>query len=325
MLKVLLFFDTPLSQSDGIYSHCKALLRLFKDSPAISLEEAKPIERKYSFFLRRYYYPHFKALYRYLKEEPSEIIHVHGLASFCSIQVVIAAKLAKKKVVFSPHYHPFDKMNHPLMMKLYWMFFLKFMLSRIDAIVTINSEDTDFFERIHNCVIMVPHWLFSRGENCKQYVKKKNMLLFVGRNDSNKRLDMLYDLPDNVYEIHCVTNGNVLRKDFIVHSNISEEELIQLYERASLLVVPSRYEAFSLVALEALWYGTPVVVSDRVRIVDHLKDCKIGYAVFPYDDKSVFYEMINKNMGIPVDTEFIRDYFSEEKIRDKYTSLYLSI
>lgn len=322
MRRVLLFFDSPVLQSDGISSHCENLLHLFENSQSIELVKAKPIERKYSKLLRRFYYPNFKYLRRYIMHDSSEVIHVHGLASICSMQVIIASIIAKKKIVFSPHFHPFDKMNNPFLMKVYWNLMARFVISKVDCIITINNEDTSFFKKMHKNVTMIPHWSFIEDADCDNYIKKKNMILFVGRNDLDKRLDMLYDLPRNKFEVHCVTTGNVLREDFVVHSNIPLEELKQLYKKASLLVIPSRYEAFSLVALEALWYNTPIVVSDRVRIIDHLHNCKSGYFVFTYGNKSEFYEMIERGIGTLVDSKFVKDFFSEEKVRKQYVSVY---
>jgi glycosyltransferase involved in cell wall biosynthesis len=42
---------------------------------------------------------------------------------------------------------------------------------------------------------------------------------------------------------------------------ISDQELKQLYQGASMLVTPSRYEGFGLPALEAMLCGTPVIAS----------------------------------------------------------------
>ena len=150
--------------------------------------------------------------------------------------------------------------------------------------------------------------------------KQGNMILFVGRNDNNKGIFYLYTL-DSKYEIHLVTKGGVKRKDFIVHNNISSGELSALYERAALVVIPSRYEAFSYVALEAFAHGTPVVMSDRVMIADYLKDCK-GYNTFKFGDIKDFLQAVEKTIGQSVDMDKILPQFEKVKIKASYKNVY---
>ena len=150
--------------------------------------------------------------------------------------------------------------------------------------------------------------------------KQGNMILFVGRNDNNKGIFYLYTL-DSKYEIHLVTKGGVKRKDFIVHNNISSGELSALYERAALVVIPSRYEAFSYVALEAFAHGTPVVMSDRVMIADYLKDCK-GYNTFKFGDIKDFLQAVEKTIGQAVDMDKILPQFEKVKIKASYKNVY---
>jgi len=58
---------------------------------------------------------------------------------------------------------------------------------------------------------------------------------------------------------------------------VDQETLPQYYSAADVLVVPSYYESFGLVALEALACGTPVVTSSVGEMEDIVKDGVTGY------------------------------------------------
>lgn len=49
---------------------------------------------------------------------------------------------------------------------------------------------------------------------------------------------------------------------------VSKLELERLYASSRVCAIPSVYEAFSIVAIEAIAHGTPIVVSDGVRVSD---------------------------------------------------------
>ena len=149
------------------------------------------------------------------------------------------------------------------------------------------------------------------------------MILFVGRNEENKGIDYLYKLPSK-YVVHCVTKGKLQRSDFIVHSDVSDEELDLLYRKASLVVIPSRYEAFSYVALEAFAHGTPIVMSDRVQIANYLEG-KSGYSIFSYGDYQDFLSAVDKTIGIDVDVNGILSIFDKNVIKNKYANIYKQV
>lgn len=52
---------------------------------------------------------------------------------------------------------------------------------------------------------------------------------------------------------------------------ISYEGLIEEIDRSSLVVVPSRFDAFSLFAADALGRGRPVIITDQVGIGEHIR------------------------------------------------------
>lgn len=67
------------------------------------------------------------------------------------------------------------------------------------------------------------------------------------------------DTPDNVARKRARALGCAGRLSLV--GRVATEELVHLYRRAALVVVPSRYEGFGLPAVEAMACGTPVVAT----------------------------------------------------------------
>lgn len=66
---------------------------------------------------------------------------------------------------------------------------------------------------------------------------------------------------------------------------VDQETLPEYYSAADVLVVPSYYESFGLVALEALACGTPVVTTSVGAMEDIVKDGVTGYVAKDMDPK----------------------------------------
>lgn len=128
-------------------------------------------------------------------------------------------------------------------------------------------------ERYRNIrVLVIPH-----GVDIQQFRPSSNghaRLLFVGRIDPIKGLDVLIDALRSIKrDIHLdivggpsKDKGNMERvreyaEDLPVdfHGAVKHEELASYYRNASILVVPSYYESFGLVALEAMASARPVI------------------------------------------------------------------
>jgi glycosyltransferase involved in cell wall biosynthesis len=199
------------------------------------------------------------------------------------------------------------------------MILLKPLLKYCDKIVTVNREEYEFFRKYNKNCHLIPLWI--DRIYLPKNTHKENNLLFVGRNDSNKNLKFLYNLPKHTYTITCVTNKRPIRADFIFCKNIDDVELDLLYDFASLVIVPSRYESFSLVALEALTHGTPILISDRVRISDYLNNVS-GCTVFKYNDIQDFLDKLPAALKTSVDISKVTHIFSAETALKSYKQIY---
>ena len=285
-MKVLIIHPLGVQKnwkSDGVATYCNSLVKMFEGdtdmkvmSPSnISVVKCKPLK---NFF-------NYSELKRVIDEFAPDVVHINGYTSLMSAQPFLALRNSNVKIVYTAHWHPFEYLAHPLMGKFFFNVFMKPFVKKYASIVTtINSEDTAFFRRIHSHVVQIPHSIPLESLSTDVAAERDpRMILFVGNMTANsKGAEHIYHIPEGKYEIHCVS-ANILwqRSDIVQHKGISNDELKHLYAEVSLLVVPSKYEAFSYVTLEALAMGTPVVVSDRVRVADYLGDVK-GVSIFSY-------------------------------------------
>src|SRR5207245_3763155 len=66
-----------------------------------------------------------------------------------------------------------------------------------------------------------------------------------------------------------------LEKQVVFTGVVSDQRLIELYQRATLFVFPSRYEGFGLPVLEAMACGCPVISSNASSLPEVAGDAAI--------------------------------------------------
>lgn len=326
MIRILQIRETPANRSAGIDTNCQGLIHLFQGDEEIQFLPTIDYTRHSDPIVHQYWLDKREICESIEKYNP-DIVHVHGAYSFTLPVAVRCAKKYNMPIVLSPHQHPFYALRRPWLGKMFFKFVTRRVLKDIDLVYTINNEDTQMYSKYHNNVVKIPHWSkFEFTSSCWSFHKNPKMILFVGRfNETIKGIEHLSYLPVGKYEIHCVGNGDIsARSDMIVHRNISDEELSRLYQQASLLVVPSRYEAFSYVTIEALMNNTPVVMSDRVRIADHLNGVR-GYRIFRYHDFGAFVNAVEMTIGCTVDVEKVENIFNPNIIKEMYKKAYVSL
>lgn len=175
----------------------------------------------------------------------------------------------------------------------------------------------------------------------------KHQILFLGQNlinDINKGWDLLQatlailsQRHDFEFELVVVGHFGEILVDcpYKIHSlgEISNDELlIQLYSTVNLLVVPSRFEAFSQVTLEAQSCGLPVVGFDIGGIPDIIIHKKTGWISPAYDliDFSEGIHWILNKEGRAeelgrVGRQNVINKFSSERVAQLYMDLYQKV
>jgi D-inositol-3-phosphate glycosyltransferase len=130
--------------------------------------------------------------------------------------------------------------------------------------------------------------------------QNETVLLYVGRFVPSKGLDRLLEAMSHLRKNHPVRMMIIggenqqsldaqtfkkLSQEFGVQDQVTfvgrieQEVLPAYYNAADILVVPSRYESFGLVALESLACGTPVLATRVGAMETILQEGKTGYLV----------------------------------------------
>ena len=148
----------------------------------------------------------------------------------------------------------------------------------------------------------------SNSRNRFNFDVNKKQILFIGQNlinDPNKGWDLLQEVLSTLFktreiEFELVVVGHsgqlITNCPYTIHSlgEISEDEiLVELYSSVDLLVVPSRFEAFSQVTLEAQSCGLPVVGFNIGGIPDILIHKETGWISTSFDLRASLKTYLN--------------------------------
>ena len=116
-------------------------------------------------------------------------------------------------------------------------------------------------------------------------------ILFVGLDFERKGGNLLLSLAQRPefqnIEFHFVCGSSIPTnsKNVFIHTNVepNTERLISLYRDADIFALPTSADTHSLVSLEAMAMGLPVISTRVGGIVDVIEDGKTGYLIEPKD------------------------------------------
>lgn len=120
-------------------------------------------------------------------------------------------------------------------------------------------------------------------------------LLFVGGDFHRKGGDRLLQWAKETrvrarWEVHLVTREAVPpTPGVVVHAHIGNNspELVRLYQHCDLFVLPTRADCYSLVAMEAMACGLPVVISALGGINEIVEEGTTGHLIDACDDTAL--------------------------------------
>jgi glycosyltransferase involved in cell wall biosynthesis len=308
-MKVLFLSENPATQIGGIENHIRHIGKILEEGMhSVNYFSAKELATR---TVVNKQIVSMKVIKKNIVSIMPDVIHVHGFSSFFVYQCLSVIKriLPNAKLIYTPHYHPFQYHNHPLFATAFFHIFLKRSFKHIDTLVVLTQNEKDFFGKYfdESKIKIIPNGITSRFALDIKERSNENSILFVGREDHNKRLDFLESqrayFEYSQIKCHIVTNEKKVSNEiFTYYTDLSSTQLRKLYKKCTLLVVPSKYEAFSLVALEAMSYGMPVLISDRVQIKSYFSANSAFNKVFKYDDTADFIVKLESILNISNET-----------------------
>jgi glycosyltransferase involved in cell wall biosynthesis len=128
-------------------------------------------------------------------------------------------------------------------------------------------------------------------------------ILYAGTVTQRKGIKYLLDamdlLPKNDFELHIIGgiqgSGEAFRKynNYTYHAPLNQQSLFRSYAEFDVFVLPSVFEGFGLVIVEAMAAGLPVITTTHTMGPEIIENDKNGYIV-PIRDSKAIAESLEK-------------------------------
>ena len=290
----------------------------------------------------------------------ADVIHLMGHWSVLNLLVYWAARCAKKPYVVCPAGALPIFGRSANIKRLYNFVAGRAIIRNASAWIAVTKGELSHFEAYGiapSRVIVIPNGVNEEDFPTADVVafKRKHkipdapIILFMGRLNPIKGPDLLLEafikVRDSLPGAHLVFAGpdggmlaaltNTVRQSGIsefVHflGFVDGAERVAAYRMANLLVVPSRQEAMSIVAVEAGFCGTPVLLTDQCGFSE-IKSIDARLEV-PATACGIAQGLINVMSDInvlaeiaPAWTKFVKQQYAWTALVPKYVKLYESI
>lgn len=231
-----------------------------------------------------------RAIYKAIKVLKPDVIYCHS--TWAGLFARLPMLLTKKpcRVIYNAHGWSFLRDTTEWKRRIYAL--IESILQKCtDVIVNVSRYEYEsalqYGLKSDNQIVIYSGISSQKGQidsNVKLPETKIN-LLFVGRFDPQKGLDILLkafrdcnrnDLHLTIIGDNVIGGGQTIQKkntDYITFLGwVPHSKLASYYNACDLVVMPSRWEAFGLVAVEAMKYGKPVIASDRGALPELIHD-----------------------------------------------------
>nr|WP_281281367.1 glycosyltransferase family 4 protein [Peteryoungia ipomoeae] len=205
----------------------------------------------------------------------ADLVHVHAIDFFYDF-VALTRFMHRKPLLATTHGGFFHTPKYARLKTLWFHTATRLSGLAYDALIACSQSDAAMFRQIAGSRLR----LIENGVDIEKYAdasssKPTRRLVTVGRFSDNKRLDRLLDVLADLrsrcsdWQLDIIGTPSDLSTDALramidqralfeaatIHVGVDEDEVREIFGRASLFISASEYEGFGLVAVEAMSAG----------------------------------------------------------------------
>jgi glycosyltransferase involved in cell wall biosynthesis len=303
---------------------------------------------------QRFYVPKFG--YRYIRDlvRNADVIHLMSHWSFLNALVYFIARRYNKPYVVCPAGVLLIYGRSQVLKTLYnWVIGRRLIQNAAKHIAITADEIPQFgtYGVAEESVTIIPNGIDPeefKDDKVDDFRAKYGLggvpfILFMGRLDDAKGPDLLLrafgDARERLLPYHLVFAGPDLDKSpelraMVARYNIADRvhflgyvgglNKSRAYHAADLLVIPSRREAMSIVALEAGITGTPVLMTDQCGF-DELAEAGGGMVVPLQGLEKGLVDMLASSAALKMKGEKLRAFVSKHFLWDSIIDMYIQL
>lgn len=266
----------------------------------------------------------------------AEVVHAHSYGYGHTVAALAAARMAGKPFVFTPHYHPPWSMEggakRGRLRKVYDRGPGRWTLQSADAVVAVSFGEADLLRPVVSARSGPPALsVIPNGVDLSRFEGRPDVagfrarfdldgpyVLYAGRLAKNKGLDVLLTAFGRVVREHpyvelvfagadqdqqaaLAARADRMQVDDRVTfaGHLSEADYRAALAGCACLALPSEWEAFGLVLVEAMASGRPVVAARVGGTPDVVEDGVTGFLV-PHGDAGALADRLGRILGDPL-------------------------
>jgi glycosyltransferase involved in cell wall biosynthesis len=259
-----------------------------------------------------------------------DVVHVHSSFAGLAIRPMLFLTRARPRVIYCPHGWAFSRETSQFSHRITKI--AEVVLARItDRIICISGDE---FQEAVNAGIsperltLVPNGISANrpvpATFPTEWSSQRTRVLFIGRLDRQKGYDLLVDaaraLADSI-DVRILGSAVVGKQQHLdLPANVAllgwmnRQQIEAQLEAADLVVIPSRWEAFGLVALEAMRAAKPIVAFRIGALPEIVEDGVTGILGSPVSAASLT-DALRKALQLDLPTTGQRGY-------DRFRRLY---